>query len=302
LYRRALEASERVLGPEHPHTLTSVNNLAVLLRSKGDNAGAEPLYRRALEARERVLGPEHPNTLKSVNNLALLLNNKGDHAGAEPLYRRALEAKEKTGQGGQPQFALDLNNHALLLRRLKRFDEAATLLQRAIGIEDRYLPPDHPKRAHRCNNLAIVRMLADQLDEARHVNAGAWSLKASQHDVTSGRILFTRIALCWLRDADASHYLGQLRTLLAQPELPCLGGIDRQWQAADILDHLCSRLPPEKSDLLAAVVAALNEHGKVADLERFDLWHSTLAVPLEVRWPDDTESGSRALPAENRTA
>ena len=42
-----LEASERVLGPEHPDTLTSVNNLAFLLKSKGDYAGAEPLFRRA---------------------------------------------------------------------------------------------------------------------------------------------------------------------------------------------------------------------------------------------------------------
>ena len=30
LYRRALEAKERTLGPEHPKTLTSVNNLAWL--------------------------------------------------------------------------------------------------------------------------------------------------------------------------------------------------------------------------------------------------------------------------------
>ncbi len=59
-----------MLGPEHPDTLTSVNNLAVLLMSQGDYAGAAPLYRRALEARERVLGPEHPDTLNSVNNLA----------------------------------------------------------------------------------------------------------------------------------------------------------------------------------------------------------------------------------------
>ena len=30
LYKRALEACERVLGPEHPHTLLSVSNLALL--------------------------------------------------------------------------------------------------------------------------------------------------------------------------------------------------------------------------------------------------------------------------------
>ena len=35
LYRRALEARERVLGPEHPHTLATKNNLAALLSRTG---------------------------------------------------------------------------------------------------------------------------------------------------------------------------------------------------------------------------------------------------------------------------
>lgn len=72
-----LAARERVLGPEHPDTLESINNLAGLLRAKGDMAGAEPLFRRGLADRERVLGLEHPATLISVNNLANLLYAKG---------------------------------------------------------------------------------------------------------------------------------------------------------------------------------------------------------------------------------
>jgi len=35
LYQRALAAREKVLGPEHPHTLSSVNNLAALYYYKG---------------------------------------------------------------------------------------------------------------------------------------------------------------------------------------------------------------------------------------------------------------------------
>jgi hypothetical protein len=35
LYRRALDSSERVLGAEHPQTLTSVNNLAANLGKVG---------------------------------------------------------------------------------------------------------------------------------------------------------------------------------------------------------------------------------------------------------------------------
>ena len=48
MYRRALAIREKALGPDHPDTATSLNNLALLLKSKGDYAGAEPLCRRAL--------------------------------------------------------------------------------------------------------------------------------------------------------------------------------------------------------------------------------------------------------------
>ena len=78
MYKRALEAYERVLGKEHPDTLASVNNL--LYESQGRYGEAEPLYKRALEAYERVLGKD---TLASVNNLY--------QGRAEPLYKRALE-------------------------------------------------------------------------------------------------------------------------------------------------------------------------------------------------------------------
>ena len=67
LFRRALEGSERVLGPEHPHTLTYINNLAALIdEDKSRLDEAEPLYRRCLDMREKVLGADHPSTLTVV--------------------------------------------------------------------------------------------------------------------------------------------------------------------------------------------------------------------------------------------
>jgi Tetratricopeptide repeat len=51
-----------VLGPEHPNTAQSLNNLAVLLQAQGDLTGARPLFERALAIYEKALGPEHPDT------------------------------------------------------------------------------------------------------------------------------------------------------------------------------------------------------------------------------------------------
>ena len=89
LYHRALEIWERVLGPDHPNTASSLNNLAALYDSQGKLTEAEPLFRRALEIRERVLGPDHPDTALSLNNLAVLYKAQGKLTEAEPLYRRA---------------------------------------------------------------------------------------------------------------------------------------------------------------------------------------------------------------------
>jgi hypothetical protein len=61
---------ERVLGPDHPSTLTSRNNLAAAYRAAGRAAEAIPLHERTLADYERVLGPDHPGTLQSRNNLA----------------------------------------------------------------------------------------------------------------------------------------------------------------------------------------------------------------------------------------
>src|SRR5262249_44658590 len=69
LLRDALAIREKVLGPEHPHTATSLNNLALLLQDQGDLAGARLLYERALAINEKALGPEHPATATSLHYL-----------------------------------------------------------------------------------------------------------------------------------------------------------------------------------------------------------------------------------------
>ena len=70
--REVFDVQRRVLGPEHPHTLTTMSNLATSLRDQGKHAEAEQMFRELLDVRGRVLGPEHPDTLATVSNLASL--------------------------------------------------------------------------------------------------------------------------------------------------------------------------------------------------------------------------------------
>ena len=67
---RTLADCERVLGADHPDTLTSRSILAGAYRAAGRVEQAIALYERTLAARERVLDTDHPDTLTSRGNLA----------------------------------------------------------------------------------------------------------------------------------------------------------------------------------------------------------------------------------------
>ncbi|MET8866002.1 tetratricopeptide repeat protein [Nonomuraea sp. NPDC004580] len=69
-------ARERVLGHDHPDTLTSRNNLAAAYHAAGDVRRATPLLKRALAECERVLGPGHPTTTLVRANLRAVLRGR----------------------------------------------------------------------------------------------------------------------------------------------------------------------------------------------------------------------------------
>jgi hypothetical protein len=71
------EVEKRVLGAEHPDTLTSAGNLAWFLSTQGNYAEAERIQREVHGVRKHVLGAEHLDTLLSVGDLAQSLSNQG---------------------------------------------------------------------------------------------------------------------------------------------------------------------------------------------------------------------------------
>ena len=166
LYQRALAIREKALGPDHPSTAQSLNNLAALYASQGRYEDAEPLYQRALGIYEKALGPDHPDTAGSLNNLALLYDSQGRYEQAEPLYQRALAISEKALGPDHPNTASSLNNLALLYRSQGRYEQAEPLYQRALAIREKALGPDHPDTATSLNNLAALYDSQGQYEQA----------------------------------------------------------------------------------------------------------------------------------------
>ena len=163
---QALEIRTRVLGEEHPDTLGSMNDVAVLYHEQGRYTEAEPLLLRALEIDERVLGREHADTLKTMNNLGSLYYDQGRYAEAEPLLFRALEINERVLGAEHPATLDSLNNLGLLYYDQGRYGEAERLLARALENRQRVLGAEHPDTLKTMNNLGLLYLDQGRYDEA----------------------------------------------------------------------------------------------------------------------------------------
>jgi tetratricopeptide (TPR) repeat protein len=148
--------SARMLGPDHPDTLASWNNLAIACQEVGRTAEAIRLHERALAGRVRVLGPEHPDTLASRNNLAIACQRVGRTAEAIRLHERALAGRVRVLGPEHPDTLASRNNLAIACQQMGWPAEAITSFKRALAGREQVLGPDHPDTLASRNGLAAA--------------------------------------------------------------------------------------------------------------------------------------------------
>jgi tetratricopeptide (TPR) repeat protein len=141
--RAAVEAMEKVLGPEHPDTLASVSNLGSMLEGLGKYKEAEAMHRRTLEVMEKVLGPEHQHTLISVSKLGFVLQELGKYKEAEAMHRQALEGMEKVLGPEHLDTLTSVSRLGSVLERLGKYKEAEAMYRRALEVREKVLGPEH---------------------------------------------------------------------------------------------------------------------------------------------------------------
>jgi hypothetical protein len=155
------------LGPEHPHTLLAMSNLARTLYVQGDLAGARALQERVLEARLRLIGETHQDTFAAMGNLATTLHAQGDLAGARVLQERVLEASQRVlGESHFVTFTV-MSNLALTLKAQGDLPGARVLQERALEASQRELGAEHPDSLKAMGNLAVTLNAQGDLSRAR---------------------------------------------------------------------------------------------------------------------------------------
>jgi len=145
LLERALETRRRVLGPEHPDTLRSINLLADLYRNQGRLNEAEKLLRADLDVLGRTLGPDDIETFKATNTLArILARTGGSPEEALKLLEDALP-RERRAFGPEHEVTIASTFElAITYDALGRGKEAEKLYGDVVAARRRVLGPEHP--------------------------------------------------------------------------------------------------------------------------------------------------------------
>ena len=164
--KRSADTRKARLGPDHPETLKSMNDLAVAYEKAGKLDLAVPLSEETLKLQKAKLGPDHPDMLSTMNNLAVAYKSAGKLDLAVPLSEETLELyKAKLGPD-HPDTLVSMNNLAVAYNNAGKRDLAVLLHEQALKLYRAKLGPDHPETLRSMLNLATAYRDAGKLDLA----------------------------------------------------------------------------------------------------------------------------------------
>jgi tetratricopeptide (TPR) repeat protein len=170
---KVMEARRRVLGEEHPDTITAKANLATTYSRQGKEDKAEELKVKVLAARRRVLGEEHPDTITAKANLALTYSMQGKEDKAEELKIKVLEEWRRVLGEEHPDTIRAMANLGVTYRNQGRWKEGEELEVKVLEARRRVLGEEHPDTIRAMANLGVTYRNQGRWKEAEELHVKA---------------------------------------------------------------------------------------------------------------------------------
>jgi hypothetical protein len=143
-FRRAQSQVVDEYGPDHPHSLTIHQDLAVVLFGLGRLDEAETEIRTVLAARSGSLPRDDPAVLGSRAALAAILHARGNLREAETVGLAVLDACTRA-MGPEHWGTLAVRHNLALVRHdLGHHEQAQTECRTVLAVRSRTLGPGHP--------------------------------------------------------------------------------------------------------------------------------------------------------------
>ena len=168
-YEQGAKDQARVLGEDHPDTLTTRHNLAYCYQEAGRIDEAITLYENLVSDRIRVLGEDHPQTLWTRCDLAEAYKDAGRIGEAIDLHEQLLPDRIRVLGEDHPDTLWTRCDLASIYRVAGRLDEAITLYENLVPDRIRVLGEDHPDTLWTRCDLAEAYKYAGRTDEAKEL-------------------------------------------------------------------------------------------------------------------------------------
>jgi non-specific serine/threonine protein kinase/serine/threonine-protein kinase len=177
LLTRSVEIRRRVLGPDDPLTLQSMDSLALFYQQTGRLAEAEKLQLATVEGRRRVLGEEDRLTLQSKDQLAMIYESQGRFPESGKLWREVLAARRRVLSSDDPDLFTSMDCVGSSYQNEGRYDEAEKLYLEEVAGRTRVFGEDHPSTLWAMNNLGNVYIQQRRWDKAESTHKAALELR-----------------------------------------------------------------------------------------------------------------------------
>jgi serine/threonine protein kinase len=162
----ALRKRQAMLGPAHPITLSSKEDLAVVAWAQELYDEAEKLFQELLQARIIQRGVDDPATLRCKFNLAGVYRDQGQYDRAMAIYKEVLQAITARLGPDHPNTLGSKSNLAALHWRMRKFDQSVPLFEGVVRGYKETLGVDHFETLHAIFGLAVNYRDAGHLGEA----------------------------------------------------------------------------------------------------------------------------------------
>lgn len=91
-----MDGMTKILGRDHPDTLTAMLNLGRTLMHRCRPKDAEKLLIEVFDTRKKLLGPEHADTLTALAQLGMTCHALGRFKEAEEILGNVVEMRKRT--------------------------------------------------------------------------------------------------------------------------------------------------------------------------------------------------------------
>jgi tetratricopeptide (TPR) repeat protein len=153
MHQETLKLQASKLGPDHPGTLTSRENLAMAYRHAGRTADAIAQYEATLRLSKAKLGLDHPDSLVCRQNLAVAYQDAAQMDKAIELLEAVLPAARQTWGPLHPNTVIATNSLCDAYESVGRWADVESLLRGLIALHREASPIDESSLAGVLANL-----------------------------------------------------------------------------------------------------------------------------------------------------